>query len=95
MDGAEEACRRFGSDWNVTRETEGSLVCSTVSWSKNCNTCDSWRLLVWEDGACDISKHDPYSKCRNNATLAGTYYCGYDPCIGGNLTYGGIWSIGM
>ena len=92
LKGAKSACKLFGSKWKMTRKTEGSLVCSTVPWYKNCNKCDSWRLLVWIDGACDISKYDPYSKCRNNATLTGHYYCGYDPCKSGDLSDGGTWS---
>ena len=95
LEGAKAACSSIGSNWKVTRTTEGSLVCSTVPWSENCNDCDSWRLLVWRDGACEISAHDTYSKCKSAATKAGHFYCGYKPCKGGDLTHGGIWTLGI
>ena len=85
---AKTACESFGRRWKITRKTSGSAVCSTVPSDKNCHGCNSWRLLVWEDGACDRLRP---SKCRFNNTKAGKYYCGYDPCKTGDLVYGGIW----
>ena len=86
---AKKKCKSFGDNWKITRRTGGSAVCSTVSYLKNCHTCDSWRLLVWEDGACDRLLP---SMCRSNSTITGNYYCGYDPCRTGSLTFGGVWS---
>ena len=85
---AQTACESFGYGWKITRTTPGSVVCSTVSFDKNCQDCNSWRLLVWKDGACDRLRS---SKCRFNSTKAGKYYCGYDPCESGDLVYGGMW----
>ena len=85
---AQTACESFGRRWRITRTTPGSVVCSTVSFDKNCHDCNSWRLLVWKDGACDRLRS---SKCRSNNTRAGKYYCGYKPCDSGDLVYGGIW----
>ena len=85
---AEKACKTFGKEWKITRKTLGSSVCSTVPSDRNCHSCDSWRLLVWEDGACDRLVS---SQCRSNITKSGNYYCGYDPCQGGELVYAGVW----
>ena len=88
---AKLACEQFGIGWKVTRKTNHSLVCSKVSSLLNCHNCDTWRLLVWRDGACDKLID---SKCNPNMTKAGHYYCGYDPCAKyGNLSYGGKWKI--
>ena len=85
---AQTACESFGRRWRITRKTPGSAVCSIVTSDKNCHGCNSWRLLVWKDGACDRLRS---SKCRFNSTKAGKYYCGYDPCLSGDLVYGGMW----
>ena len=97
LESARATCSSFGSNWNVTRTTEGSIVCSNVPWHRNCETCDSWRLLVWIDGACEIGKYDPYSKCKTSGktTKAGQFYCGYNPCKGGDLTHGGTWAVSV
>ena len=88
LESAEMACKTFGKEWKITRRTPGSAVCSTVPSLQNCHGCESWRLLVWEDGACD--RLVP-SKCRFDTTKSGNYYCGYNPCTGGNLVQGGLW----
>ena len=85
---AKEACKRFGNDWNATHPTQGSVICSKISYLQNCHSCDTWRLLVWKDGACDLLNH---RNCRSNATKAGHFYCGYSPCKTGDLVYGGPW----
>ena len=85
---AEKTCKAFGKEWNITRTTQGSAVCSKVSHLLNCHNCTTWRLLVWVDGACDGLKP---SDCRSNTTKAGHYYCGYSPCKTGDLIHGGIW----
>ena len=83
------ACEKLGNGWNVTRKTSHSIVCSKVSFLKNCQKCDVWRLYVWEDGACDKFQK---SKCTRNKTKSGKYYCGYEPCRNGVLQYGGDWT---
>ena len=89
LEGAKQACKQFGIGWKVTRQTNNSLVCSKVSWLLNCHKCDTWRLLVWKDGACEKLID---SKCNQNMTKAGEYYCGNEPCQRyGNLRYGGKW----
>ena len=88
LESAEMACKTFGKEWKITRRTSGSAVCSTVPSLQNCHDCESWRLLVWEDGACDRLVS---SKCRFDTTKSGNYYCGYDPCNGGDLVQGGLW----
>ena len=84
------ACKELGNGWKVTRKTSGSIVCSKVSFLKNCQKCDVWRLYVWEDGACDKLRK---SRCNRNMTKAGKYYCGYEPCRIQHslLQYGGEW----
>ena len=86
---AEKTCKQFGKEWKITRTTPGSLVCSKVSYLLNCHNCTTWRLLVWEDGACDKLAS---SRCRSNTTKAGEYYCGYSPCKTGDLVHGGQWN---
>ena len=88
LERAENACKAFGEDWKISRKTQGSLVCSTVAHYQNCQSCDSWRLLVWENGFCDRLVA---SKCRFNTTRSGNFYCGYEPCKTGDLKYGGKW----
>ena len=91
LEGARTACQKFGSNWKETYTTDGSIVCSTVPFTKVCNKCDSWRLLVWTDGAYEVRKNDNYNTWEKAATSAGHYYCGHNPCKGGDLTYGGTW----
>ena len=85
---AEKICKAFGEEWNITRTTQGSAVCSKVPYLLNCHDCTTWRLLVWKDGACDTLK--PID-CRSKRTKAGNYYCGYSPCKTGDLVHGGKW----
>ena len=88
---AESACRLLGTNWSVTKVYDGSLVCSSVEWTKNCNKCDTWRLFVWVDGAVDNYKTS-ISPCHKNNTLAGYYYCGHIPCNNcSELAHGGRW----
>ena len=88
LEDAEATCKSYGTPWTITRKAYGAAVCSTVGWLDNCNNCDSWRLLVWNDGACA----DFY--CRSNRTKAGHFYCGNEPCEPGNFLYGGTWGKG-
>ena len=85
---ATKACEELGNGWKVTRKTSGSIVCSKVDYSKNCQKCDVWRLYVWKDGACEKLRK---SRCNPYMTEAGKYYCGYEPCRNGWLQYGGDW----
>ena len=85
-------CTSFGKDWKVSRNTMGASICTKGDTSPydNCHGCDSWRILVWKDGACDrLLPKD----CRfNTTTVAGNYYCGYEPCQDGHLSAGASWS---
>ena len=91
LEDAIKACKQLSEGWKVTRKTHNSLVCSKVPWYKNCHKCDTWRLFVWEDGACEKLRNDQ-SKCNPNMTKAGNYYCGYEPCQkSGRLKFGGKW----
>ena len=84
---AKQTCRSFGSNWSITRETPGSIVCSLVPWNENCYNCTKWRLVVWKDGA------DEYpNRYTDNTTIAGSYYCGYYPeCEPDHHIFGGFW----
>ena len=91
---AESACRSLGNNWKVTKVFDGSLVCSSVEWWKNCSKCDTWRLFVWKDGAVD-NYNASIRTCQMNKTLAGYYYCGHSPCtVCGDLMHGGRWVKG-
>ena len=82
-------CRSLGEKWKVTKVFDGSLICSTVSWTRNCHNCDKWRLYVWKDGATDkvVTK-----ECQVNKTFSGNYYCGHAPSsICGEQSFGGRW----
>ena len=72
--GAREACRSFGVGWDVREELSTSLVCTTNAVNQSCSgECDTWRLLVWEDGVYGNGSH-------SHVTRAGSYYGGYYPC---------------
>ena len=84
-------CQSFGSEWDVARETSGSIVCTKngIGWKNNCDSCDTWRLLVFESGS---DEHGTGSK----STLAGSYYGGHSPCEhGDNLPLCGYWYQGI
>ena len=85
-------CQLFGSEWDVAYETSGSIVCTKngIGWGNNCDSCDTWRLLVFESGS---DEHGTGSK----STLAGSYYGGHSPCggSGNNLPWCGNWYQGI
>ena len=91
-----KACNSFEGNWTVTRKAHGSIICSTVPWTKNCNKCNTWRMLVWMDGACEKIKND-FTPCKANLnTKIGHYYCGHNPCTdSGDFLYGGVWGAGI
>ena len=79
---AKIACQNFGNDWNVDHTTDRALVCTKDrSWTANCDSCSSWRLLVWEDGGFE---HDKGEHQIDPSTVAGKYYGGHKPCEYGN-----------
>ena len=92
LEDAEKACKSFGGNFTVTRKAFGSLICSTVPWHKNCSPCETWRMLVWKDGACEKIKND-YTPCKANLqTKSGHYYCGHKPCTkDADFPEGGTW----
>ena len=92
---AESACRALGTRWKVTRIFDGSLICSTIEWTKNCHNCNTWRLLVWTNGSTDRFRSQT-NPCLRNKTLEGHYYCGHNPCSKcGELSPGGRWIQGI
>ena len=92
---AKTTCELFGKDWEIKRTNEGSIVCAKVPAKENCHDCRTWRLLVWIDGACDLTVTPNVGECEGSGTKAGHYYCGYHPCKGGPLGYGGPWAVGI
>ena len=83
-------CQLFGSEWDVAHETSGSIVCTKngIGWGNNCDSCDTWRLLVFKKGS---DEHGTGSK----STHTGSYYGGHSPCgTGDNLPLCGNWYQG-
>ena len=67
----------------MAKVRDRALVCTKdgVEWSSNCSPCSIWRLMVWENGGFEGSKHES-SKCMS--TIAGKYYGGHPyPCSNG------------
>lgn len=87
---ARAACKQFGAAWSVDKVTDGSLVCTKddTRWENNCDTCNTWRLIVWKDGGIEYTKGTSWYNARAKAskfhftTKAGKYYAGHDPCVG-------------
>ena len=81
---ARRACQNFGNDWKVDHTTDRALVCTKdTSWTSNCDSCSSWRLLVWADGGFEHNKSDSRQP-DDPLTVAGKYYAGHKPCNYGN-----------
>jgi hypothetical protein len=83
-------CSSLG--WLVQwRSSNGAIICSKPKGSGkygNCDSCATWRLVVYKDGATDQSPRNERYK-----TKAGHFYCGHKPCKEGyNLPYGGLWN---
>jgi len=73
--GAIGACDAMG--WIVGWINDAALICTApgTSHDDDCNSCDTWRLLVWEDGGRDrIHGGEKYY------TKAGRAYGGHSPC---------------
>ena len=84
-------CQLFGSEWDVAHETSGSIVCTKngIGWGNNCDSCDTWRLLVFESGS------DEYGT-GSKSTHAGSYYGGHSPChYEDNHLWCGYWHQGI
>jgi len=82
-----EKCESWDGPWSVVWNSGRALICATVSAGNNCNQCDSWRLMVWDNGATDQSPNGEVY-----ATEAGQYYGGHSPCKAGwNLPHCGSW----
>ena len=77
---ARNICRDFGSGWSIKKELATSLICTKghVSEDENCNTCETWRMIVWEDGGKDHTCSETVS------TKAGKIYGGHPPCTCGD-----------
>ena len=91
IEDARAACLSFGADWSVKKEGSGSLICTKGSTGagQNCNSIDTWRAVVWEDGYGDPQDTATDGKF---STHAGYYYGGTDPCqYGDNLGEGYPW----
>ena len=83
--GAIKACENFGSDWKVSKITDRTVICTKGStrWVATCNSCETWRMLVWEDGGFEHNKGYSVYKgeyINDRLTVAGKYYGGHDPC---------------
>merc|ERR1711997_667653 len=86
--GARDYCASLGGEWSVEWESDRSVICTTRSSGNNCDSCDTWRLLVWENGGTDMSPNG-----QTYETVAGKYYAGHHPCQGGwNLPLCGDWA---
>ena len=62
--------------------SDGALICTlnSVDWGSNCNKCDTWRMLVWQNGAHEHEQgYSSYNSLRVS-TKAGKYYGGHNPC---------------
>ena len=90
MQRATTACRGFGFGWDVSKENNGSLVCTrnNLNWKDNCKDKNNWRLVVWADGSSEIEhKYGLFSTLRN------WYYGGHSPCNeNANYLCGGEWN---
>ena len=72
---ATKACKTMG--WTVGWIGDKSLICTApgISYDNDCNSCETWRLLVWEDGGRDrLHGGEKYN------TKAGRSYGGHNPC---------------
>ena len=90
IDIAKVHCRSFGGEWDVARETNGSIICTKngLGWENSCSPCDTWRLLVFKSGS-------DHSGTGTESTTAGSYYGGYTPCgQGAELSWCGHWQSG-
>lgn len=88
--GARRYCSSIG--WLVKwKSRNGAVICThptRASAGSNCNTCSTWRLVVYRNGGTDMSPAN-----QRYQTKAGHFYCGHKPCRSGwNLPYGGLWS---
>jgi hypothetical protein len=86
---ARNYCDSLG--WEVQwRSDNGALICSKPKRGGkygNCDSCSTWRLVVWRAGASDQSPGG-----NQYLTKAGNFYCGHKPCKAGwNLPHGGLW----
>merc|ERR1711937_709521 len=88
---AKDVCVAMGWTVNEVSANGGAIVCTSPGTSSgaNCNTCDTWRLMVFVDGGQDQS---PGGEAYD--TVAGSYYSGHTPCSSGNnLDYCGVWGF--
>ena len=92
--GAEKACREFGIGWSVSVVRDGSLVCtrSPYTWVNNCHTWETWRLVVWKDGAHEFDAGGSRYDGIPVSSKSGKYYGGHEPCeIADNFPLRGQW----
>ena len=82
IEDARKACTtEFGEDWSVKQEGSGALICTkgNTSQSLDCNTIDTWRLVVWKNGS-----PVPWYSEISYSTFAGCFYGGHKPCNKGD-----------
>ena len=85
---AAQACNDFGNGWSVNVVRDGALICTlnSVTWKNNCNTCDTWRMVVWKNGAHEYAADQNYNYDGIHlSTTAGKYYGGHENCHLGHL----------
>ena len=91
IDMAKVHCRSFGREWDVAKESNGSIVCTKngLTWLDNCAPCDTWRLLVFKSGSDEDGT-------GSKSTRSGSYYGGQSPCgVGSILPWCGSWYQGI
>ena len=78
--------------WEVAYyNPEGSVVCTAPGHAEydNCEECDIYNIVVYEDGA-----GDPLCPAGFCTTYAGNVYGGHDPCeCGDNLPWCQFWDM--
>merc|ERR1712204_34148 len=85
---ARSYCASLGEKWMVSEVGEGSLVCSSVDPTWNCNGCLWWRIVAFGT----VMKETGQEACPATPCA---YYCGHGdiPCTSGcNFLPGGIWA---
>ena len=88
---ARDECKSIGPEWDIAKETAGSLVCTKdgLHWNDSCNSCETWRLLVFESGS---DEHG----LGSISTEADAFYGGHSPCENGdNFQHCGQWPQGF
>ena len=75
--------------------TDRALVCTkdNTRWQDNCDTCTTWRLVVWRAGGSEYHEGEHVEQHPSRiSTLPGKYYAAHEPCrLGDNYPSCGDW----